>query len=277
MTNYLKNTITIFTLATLLFSCSKDEDVVIQNQLPVESQYRIKQIDFADATKTFFEYNSQNQITKITTGTAIETNVYDANGFLTKTTKTGQVSSELNCVANFTNDATGLSTEEIRTYDNGDKLKWNYTNLNAKHQSLRKYLWNVTVWQEFLNEAATYTYDSNGKLTETLAKLTKTINTYDSRGNLLIADNLFKYTLATQFINLKKSTFEYDNIKPKNYKNSVLSKNNISKSTIVNYMENTPINTQTENFTYDYNTENYVVKTYKEGVLYSTNVLEKIN
>jgi hypothetical protein len=268
-TNFLKH-ILLLVVFTTIVSCSKD------NATPTEAQYRIKQVDFANGDNKRYEYNSQNQITKITTGNVIETNTYDANGFLIQNTATGAAINTDDYITTFTNDANGLVLQKIIEYQNGGTaIKWEYINANGKRQSEKSFGKNNNTWVEIPVDARTYNYDASGNLIESLGTNVKYTYSYDDRNNVLSEKY---YTKASNNFSLSKTiNYTYDNVKPSYYTNSVLSKNNITKKQVISLVGGNNIDDGRGNYSYEYNQYNYITKTYKEGVLFSTNILEKIN
>jgi hypothetical protein len=166
--------------------------------------------------------------------------------------------------------------QKITEYQNGGgSLKSEYINTNGKRQSEKSFGKNNNIWVEVPEDARTYSYNVSGNLIETLGTNTKYTYSYDDRNNVLSQKY---YTKPSNNFSLRQTiNYTYDNVKPSYYNNSILSKNNITKKEVISLVGGNNINDGRGNYSYEYNQDNYITKTYKEGVLFSTNILEKIN
>ena len=282
----LKKSIAFFLVAIIGISCSKGDDPTLTSIIPTSTnQFRIKEVrDANNVLLKSYSYNSQNQETNLTQGdNTIRTFYNNVSGKKIKTIET-IANQSTDIVIEFNYNANNELEEVIKKNGATPYQKNTYTYLNGNINTSKKY---ITQAQGFwlLDNESNYTYNSNNQNTEiTVTNNSKTTFDYDLNGNLILETY---YIATTNTVGIPVVTFKlsskkiytYDNTKPVYYPNSTLSKNNITEFVYKTYNTTTGalINSTTQIFTYDYNLEGNISKSYLNGVLQFNYILEKIN
>ncbi len=270
----LKTTIALLAILIFASSCSKSDDAVPEP--PVAGIYRIKEYrNSRDEAYYKNEYDNQNRVVKsIQTGGIITANTYNSNGLLEKTVYSGNAELENNYTKTFSYDSNKLITEEIYTPGgvNG-KTKIVYTNNTVVCLSSIKYYYDSinNSWKQLDNKKI-YSYNANNLVINesqedfqqgtapnvyTQYGRQRIRYTYDTRGNY---SNVKTYQRKLVGLNYSgdeylysDANYVYDNIKPVNYPNSTLYKNNVIEGDSKEYKEDGTENVpRSYNFKYKY-------------------------
>jgi hypothetical protein len=277
--------IVLLIVFTAFVSCSKEnaED-------PKTFQYRVKEYRENNILKASYEYNNKNQITKATSGDASYRgiNLYNSSGFL--------VESIVNDGAlrqSYVRDANGRLLEAIYSTNINPITKYTYSYDTAGNQTEEKVYRYITATSTFDYERTTfYVYNSKNQLINEVTPEYSNIFSgniilgestdyeYDERGNQILKILKKARVSSGNLYSTSKEEFVYDNIKPTDYLNSTLSKNNRIQSVYTNFLSDGSIGSQnTEISTHTYNEAGYITKTETapNNNYIKTYTLEKIN
>ena len=289
----LKKTIFILAIAfiAVLTSCSKDDaSSPVVEPTPVASSYRIKEIrNASNLVNQAFEYNAQNQVTKITNANnSTITNFYNSLGLLSKSVIAGNADNSLNTITNYTYDSNKLLSEEFTTYSSLlAKSKIVYTNSATRRLTATRSDFQVAVVNDWVLQSITrFTYNDMNQIIVSQTDDSpggylgrKNTFFYDTSGNLLENKEYDKATAVGPFKLYTSITRTYDKIKPTNYINSTLFKNNVLDAVgkVYDATGTNVVSQSSSAWSYDYTTEGNISKVYLDNALYSINILEKIN
>jgi YD repeat-containing protein len=280
-TNFLKH-ILLLVVFTTIFSCSKNDDAPD----PKTFQYRLKEVlDTNNLVSLTYEYNNQNQVIKKTQRNSTpETYLYDSRGYLVQ---------EIDISGNritYVRDANGILLEKIKYQNNTQRplYKTIYTNNTAGYViESKEYNYKLASSSYEFEYNTLYTYNSKNQLiTEETPEFMSNNNLvlsrsynyeYDDRGNQTIRKTKVARVSGGNLFITSQSKYVFDNIKPIDYPNSTLSKNNLIEYQDTNYLQDGTVATQyTTIINNTYNEAGYLIKASQPlGSL--TYVLEKIN
>ncbi len=280
----MKNLKTILVLAfvVIVSSCSKSEDEPAAT--PTAIQYRIKEKrNSNNQVETSYLYNAQNQETRAIYATYTSNTSYNSAGKKIKVTI--EQPNTFTQVTDFIYDANNKLTDEIETYSNA-KTKISYA-YGTNSSTATKYTFNTanSNWVQVGN--STYnTFNSNNQIIETIydgigpqayPAILKVTSEYDSRGNVSLSTAYVQLS-SNEYRLFGQTKYVYDDIKPTNYTNSILFKNNVVEATSKSFNNSGSVtSTGTEVYTYEYNPEGNVTKKTINGVAKDIYILEKID
>jgi hypothetical protein len=266
--------ITLFAVAILFAtSCKKDRNESGGN-------YRIKQILYNSGETATYQYNKQNQITRIDyPGGYFEKAVYNSSGWLTAYEVGGYSSPSQNYKRDYVYNPAGIIQEEITTYGTGDKYKIIYAITNGLQTGYKYYSWTGADWKEGSINNVTFSYNGSNQQIKIQSASQYILYAYDERGNVNNIKNYLMKSDNSGFYLYSTSVRTYDN--KKQIDASIIkytrAKNNYLDIVATTYVENGMIDQQsTSTYSYEYNDAGYVTKRFLNGVLQATYTLEKI-
>jgi hypothetical protein len=288
MKTVFKNILAILILVISLISCSKDDSPPQPD--PKMFEYRVKEERVNNILTASYEYNNKNQITKATNGVGLLQSIllYNSGGFLVEV-----ILNDGELRESFVRDTNGRLLETIFSTNNNLKTKFKYSYDTAGNQTEEKVYRYITATNTFNNEFTNfYVYNSKNQLiNEVTPEYTDLFSgdivlgeskeyEYDERGNIKL--KIFRKARVSggNLYLTSKNEIVYDNIKPTDYLNSTLSKNNKIQSVYTNFLLDGSIGSQTNEIsTHTYNEAGYITKTETapNNNYIQTYTLEKIN
>ncbi len=281
----IKTSKTFFAFVILLsiFACSKDENPAPEN--PNAVKFRVKEIrdGFNNSLLKRFFYNAQNLVTEISNEGYTVSSYYEYSpaGYLTVEAYRYVGNPYADLQIDYIYDANNAVIEKKTLKIEDDiKSKQVFTNNAAKLPlTSRHYDYNriTALWVFDESKNVDYTYDANNRLIEEVDNNYRYKYTYDAFGNNIEVKKLNRSGSSTEALSLiEKITNTYNNIKPEYYLNSSLSKNVPLLSEFFTYDDGLLISSSSQTYRYDFNSYNYITKSYFNNSPEFNFVLEQI-
>ena len=271
-----------FVILLSIFACSKDENPAPEN--PNAVKFRVKEIrdGFNNSLLKRFFYNAQNLVTEISNEGYTVSSYYEYSpaGYLTVEAYRYVGNRYDDLQIDYIYDANNAVIEKKTLKIEDDIKSKEIFTINAAKLPLtaRHYDYNriTTLWVFDESKNVDYTYDVNNRLSVEETVDFRYNYTYDAYGNNI---EIKKYNVngaRTEYLLIGKEVYTYNNIKPEYYLNSSLSKNSPLTAEFSTYDDGLFISSSSQTYRYDFNSYNYITKSYFNNSPEFNFVLEQI-
>jgi hypothetical protein len=266
----MKNLKLIFSVLVMMAfsSCSKDDNPEAND--PNEIKFRVKEIYVAASNSLVskFTYNNENLVTKTTQNVTFIEYVY-TNGYLNQEALLDSNTLGVLETINYSLDDNAVIEKKTKVFATNKIYSEVYVNNASKRPlSMRFFDYNpaTQAWISDPTKDEDYQYDAQNRIIEKDTYEFHFEYTYDNKSNLIEQK---KYNVSGEprtYLLVEKIETTFNDIKPKYYLNSSLSKNSPLTVKTSIYDDGAFQSASTDIYRYDFNSSNYILKSYKNNI-----------